>query len=95
MADGAYTTSHPALASRSQRSVSSKYMKNRSSKPPTYANASRRSIRQAPESQPAVPSRGVPRSRRYAAVHGFEGHTQPNTAWPTPRPIDGSSRAEG
>ena len=87
--------SHPAPASRSQRSVSSKYMKYPSSNPPTASNASRRTMRQAPDSQPTSPSTGAPRSRRYDAVHGFDGHTQPNAAWPIPRPSEGSSRAEG
>ena len=50
---------------------------------------------QDPDSQPASRSVGTPRSRRYAAVHGLDGHHQPHSACPMPRPSEGSCRADG
>ena len=70
-------------------------MKYAGSKPPTASNASRRTSMQDPDSQPASRSVGTPRSRRYAAVHGLDGHHQPHSACPMPRPSEGSCRADG
>jgi hypothetical protein len=61
---GTYTFCQPARPIRSHRSRSSKYMKYAGSKPPTASNASRRTSRQDPDSQPATRSVGSPRSRR-------------------------------
>src|SRR4051812_47501111 len=93
-AEGTYTFCHPARPRRSPRSTSSKYMKYRGSKPSTDSHASRRSSRQEPDNQPAVRSATAP-SWREERVQGVAGQTAADTAWPTPRPRDGWSRAEG
>ena len=70
-------------------------MKYAGSKPPTASNAAPPDQHAEPDSQPARRSVGSPRSRRYAAVHGLDGHHQPHNACPMPRPSEGSCRADG
>ena len=71
-------------------------MKYAGSNPPTQSNASGAAAGTNPDSQPAVAlDRGARAPAGSAAVHGFDGQAQPNSACPIPVPSDGRARADG